>query len=71
MPSCFSCHNGPGIRAVNTFSRLFGPETFRPAVGDASPDAQDGYAVDFKRQRYDWGLLQGLACRDRRSNAGS
>jgi hypothetical protein len=66
MPSCFSCHNGPGIRAVNTFSRLFGPETFRPTVGDGSPDAQDGYAVEFKRQRYDWGLLQGIAWRDRR-----
>ena len=66
MESCFSCHNGPGIRAVNTFSRLFGPEMFRPAVGDGSPDAQDGYAVAFKRQRYDWGLLQGIAWRPRR-----
>jgi hypothetical protein len=67
MEGCFSCHNGPGIRAVNTFSRLFGPETFRPTVGGGSPDAQDGYAVAYKRERFDWGLLHGLI---RRGNPG-
>lgn len=61
--SCFSCHGGRGIHSVNTFTRMFGPPTFRPAMAEASPQSQDVYAIAFKRARFDWGLLQGLAWR--------
>ena len=64
LGSCFSCHAEPGIRSVNTFTRMFGPQTHRPSISDGSPTYQDLVAVHYKQERFDWGLLQGLIRKD-------
>ena len=60
MSACFSCHGGAGIFSVNTFTRMFGPQTFSPTIGDSGPEMQFDVIEAAKRERFDFGLLQGL-----------
>ena len=64
MSSCFSCHGGAGIFSVNTFTRMFGPQTFSPTIGEGGPEMQFNLTEAAKRERFDFGLLQGLMRRD-------
>jgi hypothetical protein len=64
MNACFSCHGGAGIFSVNTFTRMFGPQTFSPTIGQSGPEMQFTLIEAAKRERFDFGLLQGLM-RDR------
>ena len=60
LASCFPCHSGAGIFSVNTFNHHFGPQTHRPQVGESDSQYQFDVIATFKRQRFDYGLLQGL-----------
>lgn len=63
LHSCASCHNGPGIYSVNTFTRVFSLEP--PPVETTQmveSDGSRGEDASFfsKEERADWGLLNGL-----------
>ena len=60
MKACFSCHGRAGILSVNSFTHFFGPPTHSPAIGEGDPEMQYKSTEAEKRQRYDFGLLQGL-----------
>lgn len=68
LEACFSCHGGAGIFSVNAFTRIFGPQTFSPRLGEGSGEMQFAVTTAAKRERYDFGLLTGLM---RAGNAGA
>lgn len=57
MNRCAACHREPGVRSILSISRLLRPAQFR---GYFEPLAAFDTAVWAKKQRYDWGLMQGL-----------
>jgi hypothetical protein len=57
MNQCASCHREPGVRSILSIPRLLRPAQFR---GYFDPLAAFNTAVWSKKQRYDWGLMQGL-----------
>jgi len=58
--ACFSCHGRAGIFSVNAYTRFFGPQTFSPSLGEGGPEMQFVNTEVLKRERFDFGLLQGL-----------
>ncbi|HTL27628.1 MAG TPA: hypothetical protein VL282_00340 [Tepidisphaeraceae bacterium] len=60
MATCVGCHSQAGVNSFNSFTRRFGPVTFSPELTDASPDYQAKVTMIEKRERFDWGLLQGI-----------
>jgi hypothetical protein len=61
LNTCTDCHQAAGIYSVNSYVRLFSPQfTEPPKLLAADPVQCIQAAIDWKRQQYDWGLLQGL-----------
>lgn len=60
MATCVGCHSQAGVYSFNSFTRRFGPATLSPELTDTSPGYQDTVTMNEKRQRFDWGLLQGI-----------
>ena len=64
MLTCFQCHSPRGVYSVNSYT---GFDLTRPAPAnlpaDLVPEAtavEASAAIYWKRQRYEWGLLEGL-----------
>jgi hypothetical protein len=63
LGSCPRCHSGgPGIYSVQSFARVAGnPEWLRPPeLIESDGDRETAATESWKRQQYDFGLLQGL-----------
>lgn len=60
LSTCMRCHSGNGIFSINSYTRFLGPETVNPQLLPADSSDHQGHAtLEWKRQRFDWGLLQG------------
>jgi hypothetical protein len=60
LKTCFHCHQG-GIQAVNSYGRLRPPLQFiKPRLMPSTKEEEDLRTITWKRDRYEWGLLQGL-----------
>ena len=62
VETCPSCHSGGGVRSLNSRDALFRPN--RKQVEPQNSDYGsiywgDSSAIDWKKNRYDWGLLNG------------
>jgi len=69
MPTCPLCHSGSGILSVNTYTARFDRERNLldrgPSLMPADyPEYQRETTMARKRQRYEWGVLQGLLADD-------
>jgi hypothetical protein len=61
LADCRICHNAQGIYSVNTYAGLFAPHlTELPQLFNAEVKLEVDAAIDWKREQYNWGLLQGL-----------
>jgi hypothetical protein len=56
MKNCVFCHTGHGIFSVRTYPRGTNPQLFPAPHADHSSE----YSRLQKKQRFDWGLLQGM-----------
>jgi hypothetical protein len=59
LGSCFKCHSNPGVHSVNSYTQGFG-DAFRGGPLAYESSAEMERTVCWKRERFDWGLLQGL-----------
>lgn len=62
VQTCLWCHSGGGIRSFNSREALFRPnrKQVEPEQSDyGSIYCGDNSAIDWKQNRYDWGLLNG------------
>ena len=64
LQSCRTCHSGPGIYSVNVYAGIFSG-LFRQSIEPHKLFTVDikreiEAALDWKRGKYSWGLLQGL-----------
>ena len=67
LSTCVRCHSGNGIFSVNSYTRYIGPGTINPQLLPAdSADNQGNATLEWKKQRFDWGLLRGLLERGRK-----
>lgn len=58
---CLDCHQGNGIHALNTFQFGNAPINAPPRkLFAVSPDDVSESTANWKRKRYEWGLLQGV-----------
>ena len=58
---CGSCHAGPGIFSVLTYTRRAGEQSRRtPWLGPGAGQKEAARTIEWKQQQYSWGLLQGL-----------
>jgi hypothetical protein len=66
LQSCPECHSSTGIYSVPSFTGQFSPHDAREAgqLYETDPNREMMTAIDWKRQQFDWGLLQGLWRRD-------
>jgi hypothetical protein len=63
MRTCFECHQG-GIESVNSYTRHFPPsQSIRPKLMETTRDEESLRIRIWKKERYEWGLLQGLTLR--------
>lgn len=63
LGSCGRCHTGAGIRSVNSnpLSSSFAPRRLQlPQLIESDDDREAQATASWKRQQYDFGLLQGL-----------
>jgi hypothetical protein len=61
LSTCAHCHSARGIFSVNSYTRMFGPETTNPRLLPADDPGHQGLAtVEWKKRQFDWGLLRGL-----------
>jgi hypothetical protein len=64
LQSCRTCHAGPGIYSVNVYAGIFSG-LFRHSIDphelfNLDTKRETDAAIDWKREQYSWGLLQGL-----------
>lgn len=64
LESCRTCHGGPGIYSVNVYAGIFAG-LFRhsiepPKLYNIDVNREMDASVNWKREQYNWGLLQGL-----------
>jgi hypothetical protein len=60
LGTCFHCHQ-ESIAALNSYDRPFPPaQSIRPRLLPSSRDEEARSAWVWKKDRYEWGLLQGL-----------
>jgi hypothetical protein len=64
LQSCRTCHAGPGIYSVNVYAGIFAG-LFRhsidpPKLYNLDVNREMDASVNWKREQYNWGLLQGL-----------
>jgi hypothetical protein len=62
LKDCASCHSGPGISSVNTFTRALSDPTppSMTQIANSSADREAQMTEDWKERQFEWGLLQGL-----------
>jgi hypothetical protein len=62
MSMCGQCHSAPGIFSVNTYTGLLSrTRPLNPSLMPAeAPDYQQRATIQMKKERFDWGLLQGM-----------
>lgn len=64
LESCRTCHFAPGIYSVNVyaglFAGLFHPRTNPPKLYNIEVNREMDASINWKREQYSWGLLQGL-----------
>jgi hypothetical protein len=63
LGSCFHCHQGKGIHSVLSYGRfkpLFMIPTAKPSLIAAKRQEIEMWSRQWKGNRYDWGLLQGM-----------
>lgn len=61
LSTCGMCHSGSGIFSVNSYTRYIGRATVNPQLLPIdSADHQGRVTLEWKKQRFDWGLLRGL-----------
>jgi hypothetical protein len=62
LQSCVWCHNGGGVRSLNSRGALLKPNRRQQEPRDVNYGPiywSDGAAVGWKANRFDWGLLSG------------
>jgi hypothetical protein len=65
LESCRTCHAAPGIYSVNVyagiFAGLFRPNPMEPPqLFNSDANREIDASINWKREQYSWGLLQGL-----------
>jgi hypothetical protein len=62
LGTCIECHTATGIYSVNSFTRFasFPPPGEATHVIESAPEHENEVTVDWKREQFNWGLLQGL-----------
>lgn len=59
--ACVNCHAAAGIYSVQTYTQTFGIRRASPWFEAVSSDKYlNLHALNWKKRRYEWGLLQGL-----------
>ncbi|MGA8216104.1 MAG: hypothetical protein WB799_21115 [Candidatus Sulfotelmatobacter sp.] len=70
LQMCVECHSGGGINSLNSRAQLLKPNAAQPDPAATPPDrlrdaapqwwtSDNGETIDWKHDRYDWGLLKG------------
>lgn len=70
LQQCVECHSGGGINSLNSRAHLLRPNGAQPDPNEAQPDrpkesapqwwdSDSNETIDWKHDRYDWGLLNG------------
>jgi len=57
---CSSCHGGPGVLSLNTYTNVFGTPPSSPWFEPSSVSWQDTHTLNWKKRDYTWGLLSAL-----------
>jgi hypothetical protein len=67
LSTCARCHDSDGVFSVNTYTRMLSLDlTGNPQLLPAdAPDYQGTATVQWKKTRFDWGLLRGLLAAQR------
>jgi hypothetical protein len=61
LENCRTCHSAPGIYSVNVYAGIFHPHSIeRPQLFNFDANHEMNASINWKREQYDWGLLQGL-----------
>jgi hypothetical protein len=62
LQRCVACHSGGGVRSLNSREALFRPNRMQMEPGNSDYGSVywgDESAINWKQNRYDWGLLNG------------
>jgi hypothetical protein len=61
LTSCRSCHSGPGIESVNSYTgqSFFGPHG-KVSLSPTSADEEERMIANWKKRQATWGMLEGL-----------
>ena len=61
LESCRTCHAAPGIYSVTVYAGLFHPRSIDPPqLFNFDANREMDASINWKREQYSWGLLQGL-----------
>ncbi len=61
LQSCQTCHSAIGIYSVNVYAGIFHQRSIdRPELFDFNANREMEASINWKREQYSWGLLQGL-----------
>jgi len=66
LKTCAACHAEPGVYSVHSFTRRFssrGDPQVELALWPSDVKDERQKVLEWKQDRYDWGLLQGLSAR--------
>jgi len=69
LQTCLACHSKGGVRSLNSLEKLLKPNRRQPDFGDEPYPPRwwlNAGTTDWKRDRYDWGLLNGYWRSDNR-----
>jgi hypothetical protein len=58
--NCNTCHSGPGIHSVLSYSQLFSQPLLRIKFESSTPESIKESTISYKKQQANWGLLQGF-----------
>lgn len=63
LRGCFDCHNSPAVESFQSYSRSrFSSQGVVPSrLVESTPAEEASTDVEWKRGRYNWGLLEGLS----------
>jgi hypothetical protein len=61
LESCRTCHSAPGIYSVNVYAGIFHHRSIDPPqLFNFDANREMDASINWKREQYSWGLLQGL-----------
>jgi hypothetical protein len=60
LKSCATCHSGPGIYSVGTYTIFGNGSPLPPELVEGRPEREAEATISWKHQQIEWGLLQGL-----------